>query len=48
LCTDICPEVFEMKGDVALVRADPAPADVEEEAREAGESCPVGAITIEE
>jgi ferredoxin len=48
LCPDICPAVFELEGDVAKVIADPVPADAEEDAREAAESCPVEAITIQE
>ncbi|NCC52710.1 MAG: ferredoxin, partial [Spartobacteria bacterium] len=34
LCTDICPEVFEMQ-DVATVKTDPVPADAEATCREA-------------
>jgi len=47
LCTDICPEVFELEGDVAVVRADPVPAGMEDSAQEATDSCPVDAIRIE-
>ena len=48
LCVDLCPEVFDLKDDVAEVIADPVPDDSEDDAREAGESCPVEAIKIEE
>jgi ferredoxin len=48
LCADICPEVYELKGDVAVVIADPVPAGAEDTCREALESCPVEAISIEE
>ncbi len=49
LCTSICPEVFEMDDEnIAIVIADPVPADVEEEAKDAEDQCPVDAITIEE
>lgn len=47
LCTDICPDVFELEGDVAVVRADPVPAGMEDSAQEAADSCPVDAIRIE-
>lgn len=48
LCPDICPEVFEfgMK-DVATVLVDEVPADVEDSAKEAAESCPSEAIRVE-
>lgn len=48
LCTNICPEVFEMKGDVATVKIDPVPEAAKTTCREAKESCPVEAISIEE
>lgn len=49
LCTQICPEVFEMDDEqIAIVIADPIPAEVEDTAKEAEESCPTSAISIEE
>ena len=48
LCVDTCPEVFEMGDDVAVVIVDTVPADSEESAKEAAESCPAEAIIIEE
>lgn len=49
LCATVCPEVFEMDDeDIAIVIADPIPGSVEDEAREAEESCPTDAISIEE
>ncbi len=47
LCVDVCPEVFEMEGEIAIVIVDEVPEDAEDTAREAVESCPVEAITIE-
>lgn len=47
LCVDTCPDVFEMEDDIAIVIADPVPADSEDETREAAESCPAEAITVE-
>ena len=48
LCVDICPEVFDLSGDLAVVKVDSVPTEAEEACREAAESCPVEAITIEE
>lgn len=48
LCVDTCPEVFEMDGDVAIVKANPVPTDVEDSCREAAEGCPVDAIAIDD
>ena len=48
LCADTCPEVFEMDGDVAKVKAEVVPAEAEATCREAAEGCPVEAITITE
>lgn len=48
LCEQICPAVFELIDDVAKVKADPVPADQHDNCREAAESCPVEAITLEE
>jgi ferredoxin len=47
-CVDICPEIFEMNGDVAVAKMEEVPEDLEEKCREAAESCPVEAIAIEE
>ncbi len=48
LCMQTCPEVFEMEDDIAIVKGDAVPADVEETCRQAVEECPVECITIEE
>lgn len=47
LCTDACPEVFKMEGDVAVAYSNPVPSDQEESCRDAAEQCPVEAISIE-
>ncbi len=45
LCTTICPEVFSMgKEGFAQAIEEDTPADCEDSAREAMESCPVDAI----
>ncbi len=47
LCTDIAPEVFAMGDDgLARAKADAVPAAAEASAKEAADSCPVGAITV--
>ena len=46
LCTQTCPEVFRMEGDVAFAYANPVPAEHEDTARQAAEECPVEAIAI--
>jgi len=47
LCVDTCPDVFEMAEDTAVVKVPVIPADQEECAKEAAESCPTEAIIIE-
>ncbi len=47
LCCDTAPDVFEMKGDVAVAKVNEVPADQEDAVREAAESCPASAIIIE-
>lgn len=48
LCADTCPEVFRMADDgYAEVYTDPVPAEVEDTAKEAEDSCPVSVITVE-
>lgn len=48
LCEQVCPAVFQMEGNLAKVKADPVPADQQDNCREAADSCPVDAISIEE
>ncbi len=47
LCTQSCPDIFEMEGDVAKVKVDPIPPDQEECVKQAADECPVEAIKIE-
>jgi len=49
LCTEICPDVFEMgDDDLAEAKTDPVPPDAEDDCREAAEQCPSEAIVIED
>ena len=47
LCAEICPDVFVLEGDVAVVTTTVVPPDMEETCREACEACPVAAISLE-
>jgi ferredoxin len=47
-CTEICPEVFKMAGDLATVKTEKVAYELEDRVREAAESCPVEAIMINE
>jgi ferredoxin len=46
LCTDTCPDVFEMMDGVAVAFADPVPKASEECARQAADDCPAAAISV--
>jgi ferredoxin len=48
ICVQLCPEVFEMQEDKAVVIMDDIPEDLQDSVREAVDSCPSEAITIEE
>lgn len=48
LCTTVCSEVFRMAEDgVAEVYREDVPKEVEEQAVQAQEDCPVSVITVE-
>ena len=48
MCPSICPEVFDMDDDgKATTIVDEVPADNEDGAQEAADSCPVSAIEVE-
>ena len=46
LCVDVCPEVFDLEGEIATVIVDTVPSEAEDTAQEAAESCPVEAIAV--
>ena len=48
LCTQTCPEVFDMEDDIAVVKGDSVPGEAEETCRQAAEECPVECIAIED
>jgi len=48
LCTQTCPDIFEMDGDKAKVLVDVVPKGSLECAKKAADECPVEAISIKE
>ena len=47
VCVGIAPDLFDLDDeDYAVVKADPVPADQEDQVREAAHSCPEQAIMI--
>ena len=47
-CVEVCPEVFEMSGEVARVRMEEVPDDLQAACRQAADACVVEAIIVEE
>ena len=47
LCMETCPEIFEIQGDVSVVKVGEIPEDAEDCVKQAEEECPVEAIKIE-
>lgn len=51
ICADLCPEIFGLKGAVAVVKIEEeeeVPREMEEMCRDAAEYCPSEAIIVEE
>jgi ferredoxin len=48
LCAEICPEVFQMAGDLAEVKVEAVPKEAEAACRHAMNDCPVSAISVVE
>ncbi|GJQ58291.1 MAG: ferredoxin [Candidatus Scalindua sp. AMX11] len=48
LCTQTCPEIFEMDGDIAVCKDGEVSAELEETCRQAAEECPVECIIIDD
>ena len=48
-CVEACEDVFAMNdsGDIAVVKVDVVPADLEDDVKEAAEECPAEAIVVE-
>lgn len=47
-CVQMCPEIFDMNGDVAVAKGEVVPKNLEAKCKEAAEACPVEAIIVEE
>lgn len=47
LCVNTSPDVFEMKEDKAVVKAEAVPAEGEDSCKQSKDECPVEAIIIE-
>jgi len=47
-CEEVCPDVFKLNKDKAIVLVDEVPDSLRDCCREAEEICPVSAISIEE
>jgi ferredoxin len=45
---EVCPEIFEMRGDVAVAKMEEVPEELEQCCGNAAASCPIEAIQIEE
>jgi ferredoxin len=48
LCIDICPEVFELPDDIAIVNESADFSEHEDEIKDAADGCPVEVIHFEE
>ena len=46
-CVEICPEVFELEGELATIKQD-ADMSLDKKIIEAAEACPVEAISYEQ
>ena len=48
-CVDICPEAFDLNEEgIAIVKMDQIPDELQQPCRQAADSCPTEAISIEE
>ena len=48
LCADLCPDIFQLADEIAVVTVKEIPAELQECCREAAEECPTEAIEISE
>lgn len=48
LCADMCPDIFAMQEDKAVVSVQPVTNEQETCSREAADQCPVSAILVED
>lgn len=48
LCEGICPEIFSLETGISIVKEEDVPEEYVDATREACDSCPVDAISVEE
>ena len=48
VCVEVCPEIFEMAGEIARVKMENVPDELRAACKEAAEECVVEAIIIDE
>ena len=48
LCADLCPDIFQLGDETAMVTVKEIPVDLQDCCREAAEECPTEAIEIDE
>lgn len=48
LCADLCPDIFQLADDSAIVTKNEIPENLQDCCREAAEECPTEAIEIME
>ena len=48
VCVDMCPDVFELEGEVAQAKVSDVPAEFEDAVKESAEACPSESIKVEE
>ncbi len=49
VCVSLCQDVFDLDDEnIAVVKIDPVPPELEDDVREAADSCAVDAIIIKE
>lgn len=46
-CVEVCPAIFEMAGEIARVKMEDVPEELQGSCREAADECVVEAIIIE-
>jgi ferredoxin len=47
-CVEVCPEIFEMAGEIARVKMENVPDELQATCKEAADECVVEAIVIED
>jgi len=47
-CVEVCPEIFEMAGEIVRVKMEKVPDELQKSCREAADECVVEAIVIED